>query len=239
MYKPIQKKRKADEIAEQMENSIVTGEIKVGERFPYEKDLIKQFGASKATVRESLKILESKGLVEIRPGHNGGTYVKGGDFNKSSCVLAHYLRINNLKLSDLTRVRMIIEPAIIRESEGNFTAENIKKLRDINIKCRELMSKGKSIAVLEVEFHKALSTFVNNTLLTFLVEFIEDLLIKSKKEMSLPADFEEQVLTYHEKIVEYLEKGEIENAAQTMFFHVRDVGAVMEKYKENEETGVK
>ena len=55
-------------IVEQIEDAIARGELKPGQRLPSERELVVQFGASRSTVREALRVLESNGVVRSRPG---------------------------------------------------------------------------------------------------------------------------------------------------------------------------
>ncbi len=76
MYTPIQSVKVFEQIAEQIEKRILNGELRSGDRLPTERDLAEQFHASRTAVREAMKILAQKGLVEMRPGR--GTIVIDG-----------------------------------------------------------------------------------------------------------------------------------------------------------------
>ena len=73
MYTPVQSIKVFEQIADQIEKRILNGELRSGDRLPTERDLAEQFHASRTAVREAMKILAQKGLVEMRPGR--GTIV--------------------------------------------------------------------------------------------------------------------------------------------------------------------
>ncbi|HCJ33645.1 MAG TPA: FadR family transcriptional regulator, partial [Ktedonobacter sp.] len=76
MYAPIQSNKVFEQVANQIEKRILSGELRSGDRLPTERDLAEQFHASRTAVREAMKILAQKGLVDMRPGR--GTIVIDG-----------------------------------------------------------------------------------------------------------------------------------------------------------------
>ena len=76
MYKIVQASRLYQQIVEQIEQSIVAGELKPGDQLPAERDLAQRFGVSRTAVREAVKALREKGLVEAYPGR--GTFIMDG-----------------------------------------------------------------------------------------------------------------------------------------------------------------
>src|SRR6266705_1177517 len=76
MYTPIQSSKVYEQIAEQIEKLILSGELQSGDRLPTERELAEQFQASRTAVREAMKTLAQKGLVNMRPGR--GTIVIDG-----------------------------------------------------------------------------------------------------------------------------------------------------------------
>ena len=76
MYKAVQSSRLYEQIVQQIEESIQSGELTAGSQLPAERDLAKQFGVSRTAVREAIKALQEKGLVDAFPGR--GTFVTNG-----------------------------------------------------------------------------------------------------------------------------------------------------------------
>ena len=75
-YTPIQAERLYERIAQQIEQRLLTGDLKVGDWLPPERELAEQFGVSRTAVREAVKALRQKGLVEVQPGR--GTFITDG-----------------------------------------------------------------------------------------------------------------------------------------------------------------
>src|SRR5258708_13767373 len=76
MYTPIQSVRVFEKVAEECEKRILDGDLRSGDRMPTERHLAEQFHVSRTAVREAMKILAQKGLVDMRPGR--GTIVIDG-----------------------------------------------------------------------------------------------------------------------------------------------------------------
>ncbi|MGH3039100.1 MAG: FadR/GntR family transcriptional regulator, partial [Gaiellaceae bacterium] len=73
---PVRRVRKAyEQVNDQLRELIVSGELAPGERLPNEAVLAREFGVSRATVREALRILTAQNLIRTTKGAGGGSYV--------------------------------------------------------------------------------------------------------------------------------------------------------------------
>src|SRR5215831_1861530 len=111
MYTPIQSLKVFEQITIQIEQKILSGTLRSGDRLPTERELAEQFHASRTAVREAMKILAQKGLVDMRPGR--GTVV----IDETSQAMRHSLglmiRVGQAgSESNLVEVREILEPEI-------------------------------------------------------------------------------------------------------------------------------
>jgi len=109
MYTPIQSIKVFERVAEQIEKRILDGELRSGDRLPTERDLAEQFHVSRTAVREAMKILAQKGLVDMRPGR--GTIVIDGahEAMQHSIGLVMKLKLGEVGGSDnLVEVREIL-----------------------------------------------------------------------------------------------------------------------------------
>src|SRR5205807_7254100 len=111
VYKAVRTSRLYEQIVEQIEQSIVKGALKPGDQLPAERELALQFGVSRTAVREAVKALREKGLVEAYSGR--GTFVTDGrsqairqslDFMMKTGQADAYLH--------LAEMRAVLEPEI-------------------------------------------------------------------------------------------------------------------------------
>src|SRR5207245_5188617 len=76
VYKAVRTSRLYEQIVQQIEESILKGTLKTGDQLPAERELAEQFGVSRTAVREAIKALSEKGLVEAYSGR--GTFITNG-----------------------------------------------------------------------------------------------------------------------------------------------------------------
>src|SRR5512142_1794618 len=112
-FRPVRVSRASVDIVRQVQASIADGKFAPGDRLPSEKELSEQFGLSRTTVRDALRILESQGLVSIRVGAGGGTFVASPSDQPLSQVLTNMLQLNGITTAELVEARMVIEFIIV------------------------------------------------------------------------------------------------------------------------------
>src|SRR2546426_9746 len=138
MYTPIQSSKVFEKIAEQIEKRILGGELRSGDRLPTERELSEQFHVSRTAVREAMKTLAQRGLVDMRPGR--GTIVIDGTSQAMRHSMGLMMKVGQAGSSEsLVEVREIIEPEIaalaaVRATDEQITAmREAVKVMDINI----------------------------------------------------------------------------------------------------------
>lgn len=112
------KKKKAvhlvDNLVEQLEDAVLTGRFEPGEKLPPSSELEASMGASRGTLREAMRILQQKGLVESRVGVKGGVFVREANIDPVTEGLAQLIRRKKISLDDLAGFRQVIESGLIR-----------------------------------------------------------------------------------------------------------------------------
>src|SRR5258708_6562888 len=111
MYKAVRSARLYEQIVQQIEASIVKGTLKPGDQLPAERELAVQFAVSRTAVREAVKALREKGLVEAYSGR--GTFITNGTSQAIRLSLDLMIRINQQEGSaNLAELRLVLEPEI-------------------------------------------------------------------------------------------------------------------------------
>ena len=113
----------SEEITVQIEAAIVEGHFSPGERLPSEREFQNHFHSGRGAIREALRTLKQKGLIEIKKGAKGGAYVKKVEVNEASESLALLIKQRKIPLEYLIEFREAIDRnvatlALTRAKEG-------------------------------------------------------------------------------------------------------------------------
>jgi GntR family transcriptional regulator, transcriptional repressor for pyruvate dehydrogenase complex len=178
MYQPIQSERLYERIVDQIESRIVAGDLKVGDQLPAERELAEQFTVSRTAVREAIKALREKGLVEIRLGR--GTFVTNGATGAVRHSLGLLLK-NEKGFVHLEEVREILEPEIAALAATRITAENIAAMTEAVEIMDTALDNVEVFVEADLDFHLALAEATQNPIIPSLMDSIIDLLREQRK----------------------------------------------------------
>ncbi len=112
LFFPVRAGRAGEEVALQIEAAIVDGRLSPGERLPSEREMGSQFGTGRGVVREAVKLLQQKGLLEVRKGAKGGAYVRRLDVANVSESLALFLKQHPVEIEKLIEFRESLDRTI-------------------------------------------------------------------------------------------------------------------------------
>lgn len=225
MFAEIQQNKITQQIIHQIHTAIIVGKLAPGDKLPSENDLIKQFGISKQTLRESLRALEHMGLIETRKGMGGGSFVIEVDTEIAKMGLLNYFYFKNLSIKDLSVVRKLIEPYSAKIAAENMSDKEILELKKLNDSAaKNLKSYNYNAAIAdEIGFHIKITDRTNNPLLVLLMEFVEDIMVDYKKVFQIGIDYLGVVLEAHEKIYQAIKDRDGERAAAEMLDHINEL----------------
>ncbi|MBV5341142.1 MAG: FadR family transcriptional regulator [Deltaproteobacteria bacterium] len=122
MFKQVKQSKAYQDVVEQIQESIMSGTLKAGCLLPAERELKEQFGISRGTLREALRVLEQKGLIEIRTGVAGGSVIREVNSDNLSDNLGLLIRSCAVSLKDLAEFR--------EEMEGGVAALTAQRAGD-------------------------------------------------------------------------------------------------------------
>ncbi len=221
-YTPIQSSKVFEQIAEQIEKRILSGELQSGDRLPTERELSEQFHASRTAVREAMKTLAQRGLVDMRPGR--GTIVIDGTSQAMRHSMGLMIKVGRAGSSEsLVEVREIIEPEIaalaaVRATDEQITAmREAVKVMDINI------HETNAYIIADNDFHRALAAGTQNILILSLVDSIVDLLSEQRKLIFSTNGAPERGQIHHKRILDSVIRHDVEAAREAMRAHLQQV----------------
>ena len=158
------------QIEEELLRYIQDSPVPVGEKIPNEFDLSQQFNAGRSTIREAVKSLASRGVLEVRQG--AGTFViSPSTVEDDPLRLARYNDKLQLAL-ELFDVRLMIEPGIAELAAMNATDEDIAEITRLCNETEELYLAGYDHVHKDIEFHKKIAHCSRNRVVEELVPLI-------------------------------------------------------------------
>jgi len=224
MYVPIQSVKVFEKVAEQIEKRILDGELRSGDRLPTERDLAEQFHVSRTAVREAMKILAQRGLVDMRSGR--GTIVIDGahEAMQESINLAMKLKLREVGGSDnLVEVREILEIEIAALAATRATEKEIDAMREAVKVMDESLDDADAFIAADNNFHEALAQGTQNTLILILVNSIVNLLSEQRKQIFEIEGGPQRGQIHHKRILESVIRRDPRAARFAMRSHLQQV----------------
>jgi DNA-binding FadR family transcriptional regulator len=143
MFRPAKQNRIFQDVVQQIQEAIIQGHLQVGDQLPAERKLIEMFGVSRGTLREGLRVLEQKGLIEIKTGVSGGSVDKGVTTEQLSENLGLLIRSNQVPLQDLAEFRTGLDGIVAALASERATAEELAELQQLLTEAGRLCLRGK------------------------------------------------------------------------------------------------
>jgi GntR family transcriptional repressor for pyruvate dehydrogenase complex len=236
VYKLVRTSRLYEQIVQQIEESIVRGELKPGDQLPAERELAQRLGVSRTAVREAVKALREKGLVEAYSGR--GTFITDGTIQAVRQSLDLMVKIGQPDGSThLAELRAILEP-------------EITALAAIRIQESELATMREAVAIMDragrdpdayieadLDFHLALAEAAANPLILSLLDSIVGLLREQRLRIFQVSGGPERGQVYHKRILAAVERHAADEARQAMREHLEQVRQDSQATTEKHVTG--
>jgi GntR family transcriptional regulator, transcriptional repressor for pyruvate dehydrogenase complex len=222
MYKTIQTSRLYELIVQQIEESILKGALKEGDQLPAERELAQLFGVSRTAVREAVKTLREKGLLEAYPGR--GTFITNGTSQAIRQSLDLMIKIGQPEGSmHLAEVRAILEPEIAALAATRIEEQHLVMMRDAIEVMESALKDPDAYIEADLDFHLALAEAAANPLILSLLDSIVGLLREQRLRIFYVDGGPERGQFHHKRILEAVEKRDAEKARMAMKAHLEQV----------------
>src|SRR5262245_22362242 len=177
---PVKSIRIYEDIVRQVKALIADGRLTSGDRLPPERELAERFRVSRTSVREALRSLQSRGLIEIRAGE--GAFVRDISVEALIEPLALVILPHREAVGELFEARRLLEPAIAALAARRATREELGEMERILDDQAKEVSMGRTGVVQDTALHAAIANSAHNRAITRLVRAIIDLLSQSREE---------------------------------------------------------
>lgn len=214
----------SDNLSAKLEGMIVTGELSPGSRLPPEREFAARLGVSRASVREALRELELKGMIDRRPGR--GTIVADATRSLQTGSLLAVMSDMERTVSEVMDLRAALEPPIAGRAASRATPRDIERLASIHAAMRASRSASRT-AELDVEFHHEIGRATHNPLLVKLVEVTSEWMAPSRNRPLQSRQRRGRSLAAHGEILDAIAAHDPDAAASAMSQHIADVNQLL------------
>jgi GntR family transcriptional regulator, transcriptional repressor for pyruvate dehydrogenase complex len=222
VYKLIRTSRLYEQIVQQIEESIVKGDLKAGDQLPAERDLAQRFGVSRTAVREAVKALREKGLVEAYSGR--GTFITDGTTQAVRQSLDLMVKIGQPEGSThLAEVRAILEPEIAALAAIRIQEPELSTMREAVATMDRAFKDPEAYIEADLDFHLALAEGAANPLILSLLDSIVGLLREQRLRIFRVPGGPERGQIYHKRILDAVERHDSEKSREGMRAHLYQV----------------
>lgn len=233
MFQKVKQKRVYHEVADQIEEAVVSGLLKPGEKLPAERKLVERFDISRRTLREALRIVEQKGLIEIKVGSRGGAFVKDLTTAPISESLGLLIRSKKISLRELAEFRSDIESLVAGRAARQATREDVESLKNLLVEGESILASNrfnwKAFMEVDQRLHLTLARIARNSIHEFILKTIHEN-INRYYESYLPKDKKIWKQSYLEMrpLVKAVEDGDAQKAFSLAQEHVKRGDRLME-----------
>jgi GntR family transcriptional regulator, transcriptional repressor for pyruvate dehydrogenase complex len=220
---PPQIRGASEQVAVQIQHHIQREELAPGDFLGREEDLAAEFGVSRPTLREALKLLASGNLIRASKGPGGGIFVAHtadqGMSRSLSDAIAMMLETGAVSLEELLDARLLFEVPLAGLAAYQPDEETVKRLR-------EALRTGDALAATDADIHRTIAAATGNRVIKALTDWVFDVAQPSLDEVIQSAVVQSAVAEQHEALVAAIEKGDPARAERAMKDHLlylRDV----------------
>ena len=210
-------------VAERLRQRVVHGELQPGQRLPNEAVLATDFGVSRATVREALRVLATQSLIRTSKGAGGGSYVTLPSVNGVSEYVQSSISLladsDDVTLEELLEARELLEVPAARLAAERRGEEELERLRNA-IPDEPLRLGTQRQFVYNQDFHLAVIDGCRNALLAIAAQPVFAVLQRNLARSRLGARFHRAINEHHRAIAAAIEAGDADAAGGEMYDHL-------------------
>ena len=208
----------AERLADEILGFIVEGGLAPGTRLAPERQMLADTGRARGTLREALRLLESRGVVEVRQGATGGAFVRKPMPADLGAAITAVLRLEGASMLDVLTAREDMEVAALTRAAHRIGPRELAIMQDSVDRLREYLADRDRFVIEAGRFHGVIHDAAGSPVLRILNEALRALQMSSGSEYS--ASYRRRVADEHQDIIDALKAGNASLACDRMRTHV-------------------
>jgi len=223
-FEVVRKNKVYEEVAQQIERLILK-KLRPGDKLPSERELAEMLKVSRSSIRDAIRGLELRGLVEPRQG--AGTIVREIAAEPLANPFASALKRRKEMVSELLDFRKMLEPPLAARAATHASADEISEMEEILQRQDAKQTQGEPAVAEDAEFHYSVALASGNSVVLKVLDIIMDLL-RDTRERSLQVEGRPQKsLAGHRRILAAIKRHHAEGAKSAMRRHIEDVEEIV------------
>ncbi len=203
---------------------IAANQLKPGDALPPERELGNQFGVSRTVIREAVRGLQARGLLEVKSG--SGVRIVAVDAETVGESMRHFVKGSMMDYTKVDEVRRVLEVAAAGLAAQRATAEDIAIMDDTIQRFENECSDLEASVQIDIEFHRAIGAATHNELFLMLHDSIGQMLVEvRRRNLSRGRAERRLVVKMHQRIRDGIAAHDPEAAQQAMRDHLGHVQA--------------
>lgn len=222
-YGTVQYDRLCEQVARQVQEMIVTGQLQEGSQLAPERELAEKFGVSRTVIREAIKLLSERGLVEVVPGK--GTFVKRLSTEAVSVYMGLLVKLHGASLMQFHEVRTALEVAAAGYAAARVRPDKLEALRELVEILEDCLSRQakEDFITYDVKFHTMVADMTENPLFQVVLEPVSGALADMRRLTWDITDSPYRGQNYHRLLLGALERNDVPAAREAMWKHMMQV----------------
>ena len=236
-YGKLRVPKAAELVAGRIRSQIVRGELTAGDALPTEGELMREFGVSRPTLREALRVLESESLIEVFRGSRGGARVRVPQVDVASEYAGLLLQFSGTTVVDVLNARQVLEVGAVGMVAESKRKSGLRSLREALAAEEAALDDLEGFRVAATRVHRALVEASGNQTLQMLHSMIDKIAQRHSEVVSAvqvtdpprrPA-WRTNSHAVHVEVVDLIEAGDAAKAEALWRAHVRESNRVMSR----------
>ncbi|NUP30721.1 MAG: FadR family transcriptional regulator [Streptomycetaceae bacterium] len=214
--------KSSQRLAHVLAQPILSGEVGPGARLPNEQEMMARYGAGRPTVREALRLLETRGLIVLKTGPGGGPVVCRPPKASLSEALSLVLQIEGASFRDVTDARAALEPMIARRAAERIGDRALDEL-DASIAALRAGPGDREVFVAENQrFHTVIAEAAQSVVLDVFVNTLHAIADGVRVGVRYSARKQAAIADAHEAVVDALRARDPDRAEAAMREHLAE-----------------
>lgn len=214
-------------VVDRIEDQIMSGNLRVGDRLPAERDLASMLDVSRSAVREAIRVLQARGVLTsmVGNGPDSGTVIASSSSEALNRLLRLHVALTNFPIDHVVEARVMLERWSVRLAAAHAAPADLAGLRELLAEMDDEGISRASFNDLDTAFHVAIANASGNSLVADLTralrEALRHALLTAFSESGEWEKLADGFRVEHRAIYESIASGDASKAADTVEAHIR------------------